>query len=83
MEFFSQYNAIFKVLLSYSLFLIDVSVVWEVKVKPRFQKYVVGYTFDRKSNHVLQLNAIAFDQELKAHVAFRNQNTGHIAYDVN
>lgn len=53
-------------------------------VKPRSQKYVVDYTFDGKSKHVLQLDATTFDEnKVKEQIAFRNQTTGLIANEAN
>lgn len=53
-------------------------------VKPRSQKYVVDYTFDGKSKHILQLDATVFDQDkVKEQAAFRNQTTGLIANEAN
>lgn len=53
-------------------------------VKPRSQKYVVDYTYDGKSKHILQLDATVFDQDkVKEQDAFRNQTTGLIANEAN
>ena len=53
-------------------------------VKPRSQKYVVDYTFDGKSKHILQLDATVFDQnKVKEQDSFRNQTTGLIANEAN
>ena len=53
-------------------------------VKPRSEKYVVDYTFDGKSKHILQLDAAAFDTEKVAEQEkFRNGTTGLIANDAN
>mmetsp|Transcript_5902 Transcript_5902/g.12930 ORF Transcript_5902/g.12930 Transcript_5902/m.12930 type:complete len:1251 (+) Transcript_5902:52-3804(+) len=53
-------------------------------VKPRSEKYVVDYTFDGKSKHVLQLDATSFDLEKVAEqAAFRNKTTGLIANEAN
>jgi hypothetical protein len=46
-------------------------------VRPRSEKYVLDYTFDGKSKHVIQLDATYFDMEKsKEQEAFRDQNTG-------
>jgi len=53
-------------------------------VKPRSQKYVVDYTYDGKSKHILQLDATVFDKDkVKEQDAFRNQTTGLIANEAN
>jgi hypothetical protein len=53
-------------------------------VKPRSEKYVVDYTFDGKSKHVLQLDATEFDEDkVKEQAAFRNVTTGLIANEAN
>mmetsp|Transcript_38017 Transcript_38017/g.81207 ORF Transcript_38017/g.81207 Transcript_38017/m.81207 type:complete len:1244 (+) Transcript_38017:325-4056(+) len=53
-------------------------------VKPRSEKYVVDYTFDGKSKHILQLDATEFDMDkVKEQAAFRNQTTGLIANEAN
>eukprot|EP00581_Thalassiosira_minuscula_P007586 CAMPEP_0183703066 /NCGR_PEP_ID=MMETSP0737-20130205/952_1 /TAXON_ID=385413 /ORGANISM="Thalassiosira miniscula, Strain CCMP1093" /LENGTH=1253 /DNA_ID=CAMNT_0025929769 /DNA_START=223 /DNA_END=3984 /DNA_ORIENTATION=- len=53
-------------------------------VKPRSEKYVLDYTFDGKSKHILQLDATIFDKDkVKEQDAFRNQTTGLIANDAN
>ena len=53
-------------------------------VKPRSEKYVVDYTFDGKSKHILQLDATKFDEDkVKEQAAFRNQTTGLIANEAN
>ena len=53
-------------------------------VKPRSQKYVVDYTFDGKSKHILQLDATDFDEnKVKEQAAFQNQTTGLIANEAN
>jgi hypothetical protein len=52
--------------------------------KPRSQKYVVDYTFDGKSKHILQLDATEFDEDKVAEqAAFRNITTGLIANEAN
>jgi hypothetical protein len=46
-------------------------------VRPRSQKYVLDYTFDGKSKHVIQLDSTYFDQaKVAEQEAFRDQNTG-------
>jgi hypothetical protein len=53
-------------------------------VKPRAKKYVVDYTFDGKSKHILQLDATEFDTDkVKEQDAFRNITTGLIANQAN
>ena len=53
-------------------------------VKPRSEKYVVDYTFDGKSKHILQLDAASFDTaKVAEQEAFRNGTTGLIANDAN
>jgi hypothetical protein len=53
-------------------------------VKPRSEKYVVDYTFDGKSKHILQLDATFFDNDkVKEQASFRNQTTGLIANEAN
>ena len=53
-------------------------------VKPRSQKYVLDYTFDGKSKHVLQLDATDFDEaKVKEQASFRNQTTGLVANEAN
>jgi len=53
-------------------------------VKPRSKKYVVDYTFDGKSKHILQLDAVQADQKkVDEQTAFRNANTGLIANEAN
>ena len=53
-------------------------------VKPRSQKYVLDYTFDGKSKHVLQLDATEFDEaKVKEQESFRNQTTGIVANEAN
>lgn len=51
-------------------------------VQPRSEKYVLDYTFDGASKHVIQLGSTFFDQEKVAEQeAFRDQNTGLIGID--
>jgi hypothetical protein len=46
-------------------------------VRPRSQKYVLDYTFDGKSQHVLQLEATYYDTDkAKEQEDFRNDKTG-------
>ena len=53
-------------------------------VKPRSEKYVVDYTFDGKSKHILQLDSASFDTaKVAEQEAFRNGTTGLIANDAN
>ena len=53
-------------------------------VKPRDQKYVVDYTFDGKSKHILQLDSTEFDlNKVKEQAAFRNQTTGLMLNEAN
>ena len=53
-------------------------------VKPRSDKYVLTYTFDGASKHVLQLDATYFDQEKVAEQhAYFDQSTGLIGIDAN
>ena len=53
-------------------------------VKPRSKKYVLDYTFDGKSKHVLQLDSTDFDDDkVKEQESFRNQTTGLVANDAN
>jgi len=53
-------------------------------VKPRSEKYVVDYTFDGQSRHVLQLDATRFNEDkVKEQDAFRNATTGLIANEAN
>mmetsp|Transcript_18699 Transcript_18699/g.40489 ORF Transcript_18699/g.40489 Transcript_18699/m.40489 type:complete len:1240 (+) Transcript_18699:182-3901(+) len=53
-------------------------------VKPRSRKYVVDYTFDGKSKHILQLDATEWDDtKVKEQAAFRNQTTGLMATEAN
>ncbi|KAL7535578.1 hypothetical protein ACHAXR_006579, partial [Thalassiosira sp. AJA248-18] len=53
-------------------------------VKPRSKKYVVDYTFDGKSKHILQLDSTEFDEDkVKEQASFRNQTTGLIANEAN
>eukprot|EP00980_Cylindrotheca_fusiformis_P015436 scaffold4343_cov144-Cylindrotheca_fusiformis.AAC.14 len=51
-------------------------------VQPRSKKYVLDYTFDGKSKHVIQLGSTYFDPEkVKEQEAFRDQSTGLIGID--
>jgi hypothetical protein len=51
-------------------------------VRPRSEKYVLDYTFDGTSKHVIQLDSTYFDPEKVAEQeAFRDQNTGLIGID--
>lgn len=53
-------------------------------VKPRSEKYVVDYTFDGQSRHILQLDATEFDMDkVKEQEQFRNGTTGLIANEAN
>jgi hypothetical protein len=53
-------------------------------VKPRSQKYILEYTFDATSHHVLQLDSTYFDeQKVKEQEAFRDQNTGLLGIEAN
>jgi len=53
-------------------------------VKPRSMKYVLDYTFDGKSQHVLQLESTEFDLDKVAEQeGYRNQTTGRIANEAN
>lgn len=53
-------------------------------VKPRSEKYVVDYTFDGKSKHILQLDATNFDEDkVKEQASFRNLTTGLISNEAN
>lgn len=53
-------------------------------VKPRSDKYVVTYTYDAKSNHILQLDATYFDDSKVAQQAsFINKKTGRKSIDAN
>lgn len=53
-------------------------------VKPRSNKYVLTYTFDGTSKHVLQLDSTFFDQEKVAEqAAFFDQSTGLVGIDAN
>ena len=53
-------------------------------VRPRSKKYVLDYTFDGKSKHVLQLDATYFDDtKVMEQASFRNQTTGLIANEAN
>uniref|UniRef100_A0A7S2MSQ6 Uncharacterized protein n=2 Tax=Helicotheca tamesis TaxID=374047 RepID=A0A7S2MSQ6_9STRA len=51
-------------------------------VRPRSEKYVLDFSFDGKSKHVLQLDATFFDDEkVSEQEAFRNANTGLLGND--
>jgi len=51
-------------------------------VKPRSEKYILDYTFDGKSQHVLQLESTYFDQDkAKEQDAFRSGKTGLLGID--
>jgi len=51
-------------------------------VKPRSEKYVLTYTYDASSKHVLQLDATVFDTDKVAEQdAFRIENTGILGID--
>ena len=51
-------------------------------VRPRSQKYVVDYTFDGTSKHVIQLDSTYYDPEkANEQEAFRDQNTGLIGIE--
>jgi hypothetical protein len=51
-------------------------------VQPRSEKYVLDYTFDGTSKHVIQLGSTFFDEEKVAEQeAFRDQNTGLVGID--
>ena len=53
-------------------------------VKPRSEKYVLTYTFDGLSKHVLQLDSTTFDLEKVAEQkAFFDQSTGLLGIDAN
>jgi hypothetical protein len=46
-------------------------------VRPRSEKYVVDYTFDGTSKHIIQLDSTYFDpQKVEEQEAFRDQSTG-------
>eukprot|EP00339_Tiarina_fusa_P025335 CAMPEP_0117045698 /NCGR_PEP_ID=MMETSP0472-20121206/31617_1 /TAXON_ID=693140 ORGANISM="Tiarina fusus, Strain LIS" /NCGR_SAMPLE_ID=MMETSP0472 /ASSEMBLY_ACC=CAM_ASM_000603 /LENGTH=1223 /DNA_ID=CAMNT_0004757805 /DNA_START=135 /DNA_END=3806 /DNA_ORIENTATION=+ len=48
-------------------------------VRPRSEKYVLDYTYDGTSKHVIQLESTYFDTEKAAEQeAFRDQNTGRL-----
>jgi hypothetical protein len=50
--------------------------------KPRSEKYVLTYTFDGQSKHVLQLDSTEFDEEKVAEQdAFRSKKTGIVGFD--
>jgi hypothetical protein len=51
-------------------------------VRPRSEKYVLDYTFDGTSKHVIQMDSTYFDPEkVSEQEAFRDQNTGLIGID--
>lgn len=51
-------------------------------VQPRSKKYVLDYTFDGTTKHVIQLGSTFFDEEkVKEQEAFRDQNTGLLGID--
>jgi len=51
-------------------------------IKPRSEKYVLTYTYDGKSHHVLQLESTVFDQEkVEEQEVFRSQKTGILSTD--
>ena len=53
-------------------------------VKPRSEKYVLTYTFDGQSKHVLQLDSTTFDDEkVDEQQAFRDQSSGLLGIDAN
>mmetsp|Transcript_19121 Transcript_19121/g.31682 ORF Transcript_19121/g.31682 Transcript_19121/m.31682 type:complete len:1223 (-) Transcript_19121:156-3824(-) len=53
-------------------------------VKPRSDKYVLTYTFDGTSKHVLQLDSTYFDDDKVAEQeAFKDSSTGLIGIDAN
>ena len=53
-------------------------------VRPRSEKYVLDYTFDGKSKHVIQLDATYYDDQKAAEQeAFRDQNTGLLSIEAN
>ncbi len=53
-------------------------------VQPRSRKYVLTYTYDGKSKHVLQLDATYFDDDkVKEQQAFLDQNTGLLGIEAN
>ena len=53
-------------------------------VKPRSEKYVVTYTYDAKSKHILQLDATYFDDSKVAQQKnFINKKTGRLSIDAN
>jgi hypothetical protein len=53
-------------------------------VKPRSEKYVLTYTFDGSSKHVLQLDSTYFDEDKVAEQkAFLDSSTGLIGIDAN
>lgn len=51
-------------------------------IKPRSEKYVVTYTYDGQSTHILQLDATEFDgNKAKEQEEFRSQKTGILSTD--
>jgi hypothetical protein len=53
-------------------------------VLPRSRKYVLDYTFDGKSKHVLQLDSTVYDLDKFAEQeAFRDQSTGLLGIEAN
>lgn len=51
-------------------------------VRPRSEKYVLDYTFDGTSKHVIQLDSTYYDMgKADEQEAFRDQNTGLIGID--
>jgi len=51
-------------------------------VRPRSEKYVIDYTFDGTSKHVIQLDSTYFDEgKASEQEAFRDQNTGLLGID--
>jgi hypothetical protein len=51
-------------------------------VKPRSDKYVLTYTFDGKSKHVIQLDSTVFDTEkVGLEDDFRSRTTGLVSFD--
>mmetsp|Transcript_26956 Transcript_26956/g.49027 ORF Transcript_26956/g.49027 Transcript_26956/m.49027 type:complete len:1207 (-) Transcript_26956:170-3790(-) len=53
-------------------------------VKSRSEKYVLTYTYDGKSKHVLQLDSTVFDNEKVAEQqAYLDQSTGRLGIDAN
>jgi len=53
-------------------------------VRPRSEKYVLDYTFDGKSQHVLQLDATYYDMsKVKEQEKFRSGKTGLLGIEAN